>query len=82
MEFKPIIPEAALERRLTELSNVLEHGRRTDIFRTLHRLVPTFRDPEEVNRAALSRLAEADGAAEEDEEEACPFEEKALQHIG
>ena len=82
VEFKPIIPEAALERRLAELSNVLEHGRRTDIFRTLHQLVPTFHDPEEVNRAALSRLAEADGAAEEDEEETCPFEEKALQHIG
>ena len=82
VEFKPIIPEAALERRLAELSNVLEHGRRTDIFRTLHRLVPTFRDPEEVNRAALSRMEEAAGAAEEDEEEACPFEEKAHQHIG
>ena len=82
VEFKPIIPEAALERRLAELSDVLEHGRRADIFQTLHRLVPTFHDPEEVNRAALSRLAEADGAAEEDEEETCPFEEKALQHIG
>ena len=87
VEFKPVIPEAALERRLAELTVVLEHGRRADIFQTLHHLVPTFHDPEEVNRAALSRMAEAAPAEdtegeEEAETEPRPFELGMLRHIG
>ena len=87
VEFKPVIPEAALERRLAELSDVLEHGKRADIFRALHHLVPTFHDPEEVNQAALSRLARQSGGEEGEQEaaeteEPLPFEARALQRIG
>ena len=48
---------------LHELESVAETGSREQIFQTLHRLVPTFRDPDEVNAAAIL-AAEAEEAAQ------------------
>lgn len=62
VEEKPLVEQADMERWLHELEAVAESGDRERIFRTLHQLVPTFRDPDEVNAAAI-RAAEA-GAAQ------------------
>ena len=50
--------QTEMEAWLRELDLVAENGSREQIFRTLHRLVPTFHDPDEVNAAAI-RAAEA-----------------------
>ena len=47
------IPTSQLENYLQYLSETLETGTRADIFRYLHRLVPTFRTPDEVNAEAI-----------------------------
>lgn len=50
------IPASQLENYLQYLSETLETGTRADIFRYLHRLVPTFRTPAEVNAQALQAI--------------------------
>ena len=57
MEEKPPVRQSDMEIWLRELENVAETGGREQIFQALHRLVPTFRDPGEVNAAAI-RAAE------------------------
>ena len=37
-----------------------ERGSREEIFRELHRLVPTFRDPDEVNAAAIQAVEQGE----------------------
>ena len=51
-ERKPL-PYAQLSSWLSTLSDTVQQGKREDIFEVLHQLVPTFREPEEVNRQAL-----------------------------
>ena len=58
VEEKPLVSQTEMEAWLRELDSVAENGSREQIFRTLHRLVPTFHDPDEVNAAAI-RAAEA-----------------------
>ena len=57
VEEKPPVRQSDMEIWLRELENVAETGSREQIFQALHRLVPTFRDPGEVNAAAI-RAAE------------------------
>ena len=42
-----------LDRWLESLSDAVDSGSRERIFQELHRLVPTFREPDEVNEAAI-----------------------------
>ena len=63
VEEKPLVSQADMEIWLRELETVAENGSREQIFRTLHRLVPTFRDPDEVNAEAI-RAAEAEQAGQ------------------
>lgn len=57
VEEKPPVRQSDMEIWLRELENVAETGSREQVFQALHRLVPTFRDPGEVNAAAI-RAAE------------------------
>ena len=57
VEEKPPVRQSDMEIWLRELENVAENGSREQVFQALHRLVPTFRDPGEVNAAAI-RAAE------------------------
>ena len=57
VEEKPPVRQSDMEIWLWELENVAENGSREQVFQALHRLVPTFRDPGEVNAAAI-RAAE------------------------
>ena len=57
VEEKPPVRQSDMENWLRELENVAETGSREQVFQALHRLVPTFRDPGEVNAAAI-RAAE------------------------
>ena len=66
VEEKPPVDRAEMEIWLHELETVAETGSREQIFQTLHRLVPTFRDPDEVNAAAI--LAAEAGAADQPED--------------
>ena len=50
------IPTSQLENILQYLSETIAAGNREDIFRYLHRLVPTFRPPEEVNAEAIRAI--------------------------
>lgn len=50
------IPTSQLENILQYLSETLAAGTREDIFRYLHRLVPTFRPPEVVNAEAIRAI--------------------------
>ena len=52
VEQKPAVEESELRSWMEELAAVVERGTREEIFRELHALVPTFREPEEVNREA------------------------------
>ena len=58
VETRPPLDEAELERWLGSLRAALDTGRREEIFAQLHALVPTFRDPDEVNREAVRRRAD------------------------
>ena len=69
-ERKPL-PYAQLSSWLSTLSDTVQQGKREDIFEVLHQLVPTFREPEEVNRQALEeaerRKREEAGETKEDD---------------
>ena len=69
-ERKPL-PYAQLSSWLSTLSDTVQQGKREDIFEVLHQLVPTFREPEEVNRQALEeaerRKREEAGETEKDD---------------
>ena len=58
-EKEPVDP-AAMEQWLRRLRDVAEQGSREEIFRELHRLVPTFRDPDEVNAAAIQAVEQGE----------------------
>ena len=62
VEKKPLVDQEEMAVWLRKLEDVAENGSREQIFQTLHRLVPTFRDPDEVNAAAI-RAAECPKAA-------------------
>ena len=59
VETRPQVDREDLEQWLERLAALLDRGSRADIFRELHRMVPTFCDPDEVNEAAIRRMAEA-----------------------
>ena len=60
VEEKPPVDPAAMEQWLRRLREVAERGSREEIFRELHRLVPTFRDPDEVNAAAIRAVEQGE----------------------
>lgn len=62
VEEKPLVDQAEMERWLHELEAVAETGNREQIFRMLHHLVPTFRDPDEVNAAAIRAVETGEAA--------------------
>ena len=62
MEEKEAVDPAEMDRWLVRLRTVAEQGSREEIFRELHRLVPTFRDPDEVNAAAILAVERGDAA--------------------
>ena len=62
VETRPPLDEAELERWLGSLRAALATGRREAIFAQLHALVPTFRDPDEVNREAVRQREDEEGA--------------------
>ena len=66
VEEKPPVDPAEMEAWLSRLEAVAEKGSREDIFRELHRLVPTFRDPDEVNSAAIQAVEAGEAAQLED----------------
>ena len=51
---------------MESLSDAVDSGSRERIFQELHRLVPTFREPDEVNEAAIRAVEQ--GAAVQLEE--------------
>lgn len=65
VETQQPIGRRQMEKWLWALSQAAEQGSREDIFRELHKLVPTFREPEQVNRAAIARLQAEGGEAEQ-----------------
>jgi FlaA1/EpsC-like NDP-sugar epimerase len=64
-ERAPLAP-TELDRWLESLSDAVDSGSRERIFQELHRLVPTFREPDEVNEAAIRAVEQ--GAAVQLEE--------------
>ena len=60
VEERPPVEESELKGWLEELAAVVESGSREEIFRELHALVPTFREPEEVNQAAIAAVQAAE----------------------
>lgn len=58
VEERSPVPYTQLSSWLSTLSDTVQQGKREDIFEVLHQLVPTFREPEEVNRQALERAAQ------------------------
>lgn len=64
-ERAPVAP-TELDRWLESLSDAVDSGSRERIFQELHRLVPTFREPDEVNEAAIRAVEQ--GAAVQLEE--------------
>ena len=66
VEEKPAIEESDLKDWLEKLAAVVERGSRRQIFQVLHELVPTFRDPEDVNREAIRAVREGQAAQLED----------------
>ena len=56
VEEKPEVDPRRMTAVLDDLAEAAETGSREQIFRILHRLVPTFREPEEVNQAAIQAL--------------------------
>ena len=66
VEEKPAIEESNLKDWLEKLAAVVERGSRRQIFQVLHELVPTFRDPEDVNREAIRAVREGQAAQLED----------------
>ena len=60
VEEKPPVDPAVMEAWLCRLRDVAERGSREEIFRELHRLVPTFRDPDEVNAAAIQAVEQGE----------------------
>ena len=60
VEEKPPVDPAVMEQWLCRLREVAERGSREEIFRELHRLVPTFRDPDEVNAAAIQAVEQGE----------------------
>ena len=64
-ERAPLAP-TELDRWLESLSDAVDSGSREHIFQELHRLVPTFREPDEVNEAAIRAVEQ--GAAVQLEE--------------
>ncbi|MCQ2420294.1 MAG: polysaccharide biosynthesis protein, partial [Clostridia bacterium] len=48
----PVDPQA-MAKKLEELAKAAENGDREEIFRLLHRMLPTFREPEIVNAEAI-----------------------------
>ena len=64
-ERAPLAP-TELDRWLESLSDAVDIGSRERIFQELHRLVPTFREPDEVNEAAIRAVEQ--GAAVQLEE--------------
>ena len=71
-EEKPPVDRAEMEAWLRELETVAETGSREQIFQTLHRLAPTFRDPDEVNAAAIRAVEAGEAAQLEDLSAAAP----------
>ena len=66
VEQKPAVEESELRSWMEELAAVVERGTREEIFRELHALVPTFREPEEVNREAIAAVQAGEAARLED----------------
>ena len=52
VEERPAVDEEMMKRRLDELEATVAHGNNEEILASLHKLVPTFRRPEEVNKNA------------------------------
>ena len=66
MEERGPLAPTELDRWLESLSDAVDSGSRERIFQELHRLVPTFREPDEVNEAAIRAVEQ--GAAVQLEE--------------
>lgn len=52
VEERPAVDEEMMKRRLDELKATVALGNNEEILAALHKLVPTFRRPEEVNKNA------------------------------
>lgn len=52
VEERPAVDEEMMKRRLDELEATVAHGNNEEILASLHKLVPTYRRPEEVNKNA------------------------------
>ena len=70
-----------------ELTQAVEEGGREAIFRELHKLVPTFREADQVNQAAIAKLQERDKSRQETKNSARLLQqpyltEEAAQKIG
>lgn len=66
VEERRLVAPTELDRWLESLSDAVDSGSRERIFQELHRLVPTFREPDEVNEAAIRAVEQ--GAAVQLEE--------------
>ena len=66
VEEKRPVDAADLRHAMEELAVVVEQGSREQIFQVLHRMVPTFREPEEVNREAIRAVQAGEAAQLED----------------
>ena len=60
VEEKPPVDPAVMEQWLSRRREVAGRGGREEIFRELHLRVPTFRDPDEVNAAAIQAVEQGE----------------------
>lgn len=77
VEMRPVVDRHEMEDWLFQLSRVLEHGSRADLYRELHRLVPSFCEPEQVNEAAVRRMEEQQQQTDWEQSHS----ERVVQHI-
>ena len=87
VEKRPAISRRQMEKWLWELTQAVEEGGREAIFRELHKLVPTFREADQVNQAAIAKLQERDKSRQETKNSARLLQqpyltEEAAQKIG
>ncbi|MBM6870200.1 polysaccharide biosynthesis protein [Pseudoflavonifractor phocaeensis] len=68
VEQRQPLPYDQLSAWLNALSEALEQGARSHIFEILHQLVPTFKDPEEVNRQAEEQVRQQMGEGSQQQE--------------
>ena len=66
VEEKDPVDPADMEAWLERLAVVVERGSREQIFQVLHQMVPTFREPEEVNREVIQAVQNGRAAQLED----------------